>query len=189
MRSTHLIYCLKCPFSKEVHYIGKSTQGMRRPLQHLTKSHLERINEWVEELKKLGYRPTIEILEVLSDDISDNSPILDERELWWITHYIQEGAYLLNIQLVDPILTIEDLQNPDEQALGIEEISDFIRQKRRLAGLTQEEFAEKAGVALTVIRKIEQKKTNVNLNGLLTVLIMFGYSLRVKRVAGLGVDK
>jgi transcriptional regulator with XRE-family HTH domain len=48
--------------------------------------------------------------------------------------------------------------------------------------LTQEEFASKAGVALTVVRKIEQGKTNLNLDSILQMLIMFGLTLDTKRV-------
>ena len=33
-------------------------------------------------------------------------------------------------------------------------LTDFVKQRRKEALLTQEEFAEKAGVALTVVRKI-----------------------------------
>lgn len=43
--------------------------------------------------------------------------------------------------------------------------------------LTQEEFAERTGVALTVIRKIEQGKTNMNLDKVNLVLKMFGHEL------------
>ena len=35
-------------------------------------------------------------------------------------------------------------------------LNSFLKEKRKQAGFTQLEFAEKAGVALTVIRKIEQ---------------------------------
>ena len=42
-------------------------------------------------------------------------------------------------------------------------LADFVKQKRKEVNLTQEEFAEWAGVALTVIRKIEQGKENLNL--------------------------
>ncbi|WP_084647711.1 helix-turn-helix domain-containing protein [Gelidibacter mesophilus] len=38
----------------------------------------------------------------------------------------------------------------------MEELSDFVKTRRKEVYLTQEEFADKAGVALTVIRKIEQ---------------------------------
>jgi y4mF family transcriptional regulator len=56
-------------------------------------------------------------------------------------------------------------------------ISTFLKQRRKEAGLTQEEFAERAGVALTVIRKIEQGKTNLNLEKVNQVLEMFGHEL------------
>ena len=48
--------------------------------------------------------------------------------------------------------------------------------------LTQEEFAEKAGVALTVIRKIEQGKTNLNMDKVNMVLSMFGCKLAPVRM-------
>ena len=53
----------------------------------------------------------------------------------------------------------------------------FVRQRRKEALLTQEEFAEKAGIALTVVRKIEQGKTNLNMDKVNTVLGMFGHEL------------
>ena len=46
-----------------------------------------------------------------------------------------------------------------------------------MLGLTQNEFAEKAGVALTVIRKIEQGKENLSLSKVNQVLHMFGHVL------------
>jgi transcriptional regulator with XRE-family HTH domain len=36
-------------------------------------------------------------------------------------------------------------------------LAEFVKNRRKQLNLTQEEFAEKAGVALTVIRKIEQE--------------------------------
>jgi y4mF family transcriptional regulator len=53
----------------------------------------------------------------------------------------------------------------------------FVKTRRKQLGLTQEEFAEKAGVALTVIRKIEQGKENLNLSKVNHVLHMFGHVL------------
>lgn len=53
----------------------------------------------------------------------------------------------------------------------------FVKDKRREAGLTQQEFAEKAGVALTVIRKIEQGKSDLQLEKVNQVLKMFGHTL------------
>ncbi len=56
-------------------------------------------------------------------------------------------------------------------------IAEFIKERRKEANLTQEEFAERAGVALTVIRKIEQGKTNLNMDKVNIVLNMFGHEL------------
>lgn len=56
-------------------------------------------------------------------------------------------------------------------------LSQFVKDKRKEANLTQEEFAERAGVALTVIRKIEQGKENLNLEKVNRVLKMFGHVL------------
>ena len=56
-------------------------------------------------------------------------------------------------------------------------LADFVKTKRKQLGLTQEELAEKAGVALTVIRKIEQGKENLSLSRVNQVLHMFGHML------------
>lgn len=56
-------------------------------------------------------------------------------------------------------------------------LSEFVKSKRKQLGLTQEEFAEKAGVALTVIRKIEQGKENLSLSKVNQVLSLFGHVL------------
>jgi y4mF family transcriptional regulator len=56
-------------------------------------------------------------------------------------------------------------------------LAQFVKDKRKAAKLTQEEFASRAGVALTVIRKIEQGKGNLNLEKVNHVLNMFGHTL------------
>ncbi len=56
-------------------------------------------------------------------------------------------------------------------------LATFVKNKRKQLKLTQEEFAEKAGVALTVIRKIEQGKDNLSLAKVNQVLQLFGYVL------------
>jgi y4mF family transcriptional regulator len=56
-------------------------------------------------------------------------------------------------------------------------LAEFVKERRREVNLTQEEFAERSGVALTVIRKIEQGKTNLNVDKVNQVLKMFGHEL------------
>ena len=56
-------------------------------------------------------------------------------------------------------------------------LSEFVKTRRKAVNLTQEEFADKTGVALTVIRKIEQGKTNLSMDKVNIVLQMFGSEL------------
>lgn len=57
------------------------------------------------------------------------------------------------------------------------QLASFVKDRRKEVNLTQEEFAERTGVALTVIRKIEQGKTNLNMDKVNLVLKMFGHEL------------
>jgi y4mF family transcriptional regulator len=62
-------------------------------------------------------------------------------------------------------------------AYKMNRLSEFVKTRRKQLSLTQEELAEKAGVALTVIRKIEQEKENLSLSKVNQVLMMFGHVL------------
>lgn len=61
----------------------------------------------------------------------------------------------------------------------MKELSVFVKERRKEVNLTQQEFADRAGVALTVVRKIEQGKTNLNMEKVNLVLSMFGHELAV----------
>ena len=65
----------------------------------------------------------------------------------------------------------------DAKAYNMDSLATFVRNKRNEVNLTQEAFAARAGVALTVIRKIEQGKENLNLEKVNQVLKMFGHTL------------
>ena len=56
-------------------------------------------------------------------------------------------------------------------------LAQFVKERRNEVHLTQEEFAQRAGVALTVVRKIEQGKTNLNMDSVNLVLSLFGHKL------------
>ncbi len=57
-------------------------------------------------------------------------------------------------------------------------LQQFVKERRKKLNITQVEFAEKAGVGLTVIRKIEQGKDNLSLAKVNRVLLMFGHELQ-----------
>ncbi|CAG5068599.1 hypothetical protein DYBT9623_01331 [Dyadobacter sp. CECT 9623] len=67
-------------------------------------------------------------------------------------------------------------------------LSQFVKDKRKEVGLTQEDLAIKAGVALTVIRKIEQGKENLNLDKVNQVLRMFGHILAPVNAREINLD-
>lgn len=53
-------------------------------------------------------------------------------------------------------------------------ISVFIKQKRKEAGLTQKEFAIRSGLGLRFIRDLEQGKETVRMDKVNQALAMFG---------------
>lgn len=56
-------------------------------------------------------------------------------------------------------------------------LSQFIREKRKNLGLTQEELSAKAGVGLRFIRELERGKNTLQMNKVNQVLKLFGYEL------------
>ncbi len=60
----------------------------------------------------------------------------------------------------------------------MDNLPQFVKKRRKKLKLTQVDFAEKAGVGLTVIRKIEQGKENLSMAKVNQVLIMFGHILQ-----------
>ena len=53
-------------------------------------------------------------------------------------------------------------------------IAEFIKQKRKEMGLTQEEFAIRSGLGLRFVRDLEQGKENVRMDKVNQALSMFG---------------
>ena len=53
-------------------------------------------------------------------------------------------------------------------------ISEFIKTERKKAGLTQEEFALRAGLGLRFVRELEQGKETVRMDKVNQALGMFG---------------
>ena len=53
-------------------------------------------------------------------------------------------------------------------------ISEVIKQKRKEAGLTQEEFAIRSGLGLRFVRELERGKKTVRLDKVNQALAMFG---------------
>jgi y4mF family transcriptional regulator len=57
-------------------------------------------------------------------------------------------------------------------------LSAFLKERRKITKLTQEELALKAGVGLRFIRDIEQGKTSLRMDKVNQVLRLFGHELK-----------
>ena len=53
----------------------------------------------------------------------------------------------------------------------------FVKSRRKLMGLTQEQLAQKAGVGLRFIRDLEQGKQSLRLDKINQVLHLFGHEM------------
>lgn len=61
-------------------------------------------------------------------------------------------------------------------------LSDFVKQKRKSTGLTQEDLSLKAGVGLRFIRELEQGKPTLRMDKVNQVLSLFGHELTPTKV-------
>ena len=61
-------------------------------------------------------------------------------------------------------------------------ISEFIKQNRKELGLTQEEFAMRAGLGLRFVRELEQGKKTLRLDKVNQALAVFGAQVTVGRI-------
>ena len=60
------------------------------------------------------------------------------------------------------------------------ELQQFLKQKRKELGLTQEDLSAKAGVGLRLVREIEQGKVTLRMDKVNQVLALFGAALSVE---------
>jgi DNA-binding XRE family transcriptional regulator len=150
----NIIYGLRDPRNDVYQYIGKSTVGTKRALQHLTESHSERVNEWVNKLKENWQYPLVDIIEEVQD--IENLP---EREKYWINHYYALNPDLLNIQLVEVplqnIRTEEDEEKFNFLTLVIHDASRILKKERLCRNLTQNDLAREMGVSRSTISLCE----------------------------------
>jgi y4mF family transcriptional regulator len=61
--------------------------------------------------------------------------------------------------------------------MEVNKVSEFIKKRRKVLGLTQTELAIKAGVGLRFIREIEQGKSTLRMDKVNEVLKLFGHEL------------
>lgn len=77
------IYCLKDPETKEIRYVGKTTNINTRLKAHITRSKHNKYHSarWVQSILKRDLKPIIELIEECAEDN------WVEREKYWISYY------------------------------------------------------------------------------------------------------
>ena len=157
----NLIYGLRDPRNDVYYYIGKTTVGNIRALQHLTKSHNEKVNTWVKELEVLKLVPLVDIIE-------DNLDLeeLSEREKYWINYYKDLNDDLFNIQIskthINEVISEED-DNINSFIKVIFFIGEILKKERKARRLTQEEMADKMQISRSTLSLCENN-SNVSLD-------------------------
>jgi len=65
-------------------------------------------------------------------------------------------------------------------------IGQYLKQKRKQFGLTQEDLSGKSGVGLRLIREIEQGKTTMRMDKVQQILDLFGATLTIQEIRKTG---
>jgi transcriptional regulator with XRE-family HTH domain len=183
----NIIYGLRDPRNDVYQYIGKSTVGKERALKHLTKSHSDRVNQWVSMLKNNWLYPSVDIIEEVEnvDDLSD-------REDYWISYYKEINPYLLNIQLPDK--KINNVRSDEDEAeyefmlKVLFKIPEILKRERVYRRITQDEMAKNMKVSRSTLSLCERnanvtfeviQKYFVSLKGI-DILTKSNNSIRVR---------
>lgn len=122
----NFIYSLSDPITKEIVYIGKTKNPIKRHKDHCRSDIRNRCNldKWKNEIINQGLSPVMKILEEVYDDVNG-------KEKFYINFYLSNGCKLLNMTEGG-----DGLQNPSEEVrkkIGDKsrgrKMSDYTRKK------------------------------------------------------------
>ena len=185
MKSKNIIYGLRCPYTDEYKYIGKSINGISRAKTHLTYSHNESVNIWVKELRDDGLTPHIDLLEEC--DISE----LSIKEQFWIQFYIDHGDILFNVikyegksieklkyDLEFKKVKYNKLLEEVESSINLMfDIPNTIKERRNTLRLSQSDLSELSDISVNTIYKIETNQINPTLSTINSIYEVLGLQL------------
>ena len=101
-----VIYRMDDPITYKIRYIGKTVNMKQRMYAHINASlHQNKSNSakdaWIQFLHNNGLEPMFQVVENV-----ENTQLIRIRETYWIRHYKNRGANLLNIE---EAVTIDDI--------------------------------------------------------------------------------
>jgi predicted GIY-YIG superfamily endonuclease len=98
----YYIYALRDPRDDSVRYVGRTKNLKGRLQQHLYNksdgSFVHARREWIQEVRSVGLRPVMEVVETLRAPVDE--ALISERERRWIFHFFQQGASLTNVACI-----------------------------------------------------------------------------------------
>lgn len=175
----NIIYGLADSRNDLVYYVGKSSVGKSRPLNHLLgNSHSKEVNDWIKDMNNHWIQVNVVLLDE-AEDVND----LPALEVKWINTYASRNPDLLNKKSLPAIVNDPYTEEDDLSFHRLSSALSFtgrtIRRRRLACGLTQEELAELSGVHRTTIRDVEltDKATLSTLKAI--VLALTGESIKL----------
>lgn len=172
MEHTNLIYGLRDPNNDVYRYIGKTTIGNKRPLSHLIKSHNELVNSWVDELKKTGTHPIVDVIE--KDILLEK---LSERERYYISYYSS----------VHPLLNKEIGKHPKSRSIkspsvllpvdietlhfALSDINEIYKLFKSCTGFTDGTIADTLGVGRKLVYEIKNNNKKVGMEPIFKMVL------------------
>ena len=157
----NLIYGIVDPTNNTCMYVGKTTEGIKRPAIHLTHSHNINLREWVCELHNNNLVPNIIILEkgLALDKI-------DAKEIFWINEYKKSNSNLFNKQLLQKPNECIEYSTEDLQYLSVmlNDVSSIIKSVRYKFNITQQELADLCNISRSTLSLAENNNiVNIDL--------------------------
>jgi len=174
----NLIYGLRDPRNDIYKYIGKTTIGNGRPLDHLTHSHNSFVNEWVNELSKLEQSPYVDIIE---KDIPLEK--LADKERYYISYYSNLYGELFNL---NPGNTVECINRPsvldyvqlDNTLLTLANPGEVWKILKMSTGFSDETIAGMLNVRRKTIYRLKEGFTTVMLETVIRMIFFAKTDLR-----------
>lgn len=177
MNDTNLIYGLRDPRNDIYKYIGKTTIGNGRPLSHLTRSHNSYVNDWVEELSKLGLTPYIDIIE---KDIPLEKLSIVEKH--YIAYYSELHGQLFNggnhvKECINEPSILDNIQinNTLDTLLNCGEVYKIIKAS---TGFSDEMLADMLNVGRKTIYRLKAGETTITLDIVIRLIFFSKYTVK-----------
>lgn len=128
----YLIYALIDKADNQVRYIGKSTSGLRRPKQHFSDWSINKTNpykrHWLKKRKLENLLPSIEIIEVIQDDVFTHK-LLEDAEEFYIQYFKALGCKLVNAQNAGKGSPGRKLTTTTKSKMSVKQLENYNRLK------------------------------------------------------------